>query len=345
MSLPSTYIQPVASPVGAPVKLTGGARLHLSFTVGLSYRVHNLGTQQANVHDASTGSTSLKWTVAPSTFLDVVAAQTDYWIEESVSSSIIVEPLLNPNLSGAFRSPLSFVLQSLAVPEQSYLVGTFYGIDGRELILPGHSNAQNVLTVSGASPQTLGTIAESSGSVGFSVDVAGFRGVLYGSPVAVVVGSPSTNTSPAAGYSPIEGAPLIYPGPVVLSGRDGVLQMATGPGTGLQPFESYGFAASVSTPAEVLIDVSSSVLSAVLLKWNTSELANANITVSAYRYCKPNGEAGFASQNANVQETFTADGVMKVNHIELDQGYYKVVITTTTPSVDIDGDLYIQRFQ
>ncbi|MBL8041039.1 MAG: hypothetical protein JNM04_06785, partial [Chthonomonas sp.] len=240
----------------------------------MMYRIHNVSASaiSLNVYSAATGTGSkLNSTpISSGDFFDVgeltpggqgYTGDTLYF-ETSTSgtaATVVVEPLVTARQSGRFRSPLTFVLKATDDVFVRKLIGTFYGVNGRELVSRASTAKATIeMPISASTSKTLGKLFLENGGGGSNevllADAYEFRGVLYGGAVDIVPGSDNANPSSISStYAPGAGAIRLYPGQVVLSGATGAWQPAQSPGFFGPPLEELDItlAASASTTKRV----------------------------------------------------------------------------------------------
>jgi len=346
MSIPASCVQIAIPPLGTPALIPGGGRTPISTTLGLSYRIHNRSTSvDLFVFDASTGGTGME--INPGTYFTLEKASlATYWLiaGSSVGAETVVEPLLTDDQSGAFRSPLSCVLLAANSPEHSKLVGTFFGVNGEELVFDGH--AEVTIELQYTSPnvgRTLGHYLPGTPDHIY-VDAYEFRGNLYGAPIRYVPSSPRTvGSDVASAYEPGSNSPLICPGPVVIRSGGVVTQSSTNPGHYGVPTNKISTSVSGAMGGAMIADISSSVLGILLFKWNAANATNAKLQVQAFRRATALDNTEMISTNASVDETFLSSAE-QVNHIELEQGIYQIYFSLLS-SGSTTVEALIQRFQ
>jgi len=252
------------------------------------------------------------------------------------SAPVLVEPIATDNVSGRFRSPMSFVLKAT----DSYsriLVGTFYSVAGQEL-LTRTSPAMSTVSMSiDTTAKTLGRLfTERSGHASdeyIFADAYEFRGMLYGGPVEVTPGSnDALEASVSTTYRPIAGSPRIYPGPVVLSSSHGILQPATATGAygqvTLEKQDSTGASAS-----SYVADFTGANFGRIFVRWNTDSLPNADLTIEVAPLYYVMGSATPRVSNILVNRLTATSSVEAVYHLDVEPGLFLVSISSGVEGV------------
>jgi len=261
----------------------------------------------------------------------------------------VVEPIYTLAEAEAGRCPLNYTLQATD-DRPRRLVGTFIGLDGREL----RSNetqpmASFSIPITNSAPLPLGywymNRHGSPSSERLWADVAVFRGILYGGPVKCIPGGRNATASAAVdGYTPQAGAILLRPGPVVLGGPDLTWQPASNPGFYDIPISTTEHTL-VSGTVTFEVDVTSSVAATLFVNWTG---ASSTLRVQAARKVislEGSPQTSWTGTVYTVDETFgvPADDTVAA-YVELDQGLWSVKLTQASGTV---GGLktLLQRWQ
>jgi len=264
-----------------------------------------------------------------------------------VDQTMIIEPVGNGTSFGLARNPLSFVLQAPLDVEStntSYprlLVGSFFDLDGREIVFEQSTTNKDInqhRLEPGNTAKTLYQLAvEKNSNFPLLADCWEFRGILYGGPLLLTPGSPHSNpvTAVDSAYLPVSGAPMLYPGPVILGGSaDLTMQGSTNPGftdPGVGRVSVSGLSTNEVSAAQT-IDLRGSVLGVVYIYWEQSG-TDKRIRVTAKRKSKTLAHGSisateYISSILAADEIFTIPGVATsmFASLELEQGLYELTI-------------------
>lgn len=289
---------------------------------------------------------------------EVPAGITVLYIENTTTADsfeVVLVPVLKQYDGVERRSPLGFVLKATdAAPRR--LIGSFYAMDGRRL---GDNNVVTYSLAPSTTAKSIGDLVAHYGSPGTPyhawADCAEFRGVLIGGPLLLLDGNgPAV---PIATEDPKEGGLRLNPGPVILGGPSGVWQPALGPGYTDPPVTGTSVSnISVGSSATAFdIDVTSSVMASLFVKWTQTFATNSvrNMRVQAYRKATTLDATPvtYTSQISSIDEVFTltdAGSNTFTAHIELDQGLYSVVLSVPSGANAVQATSItwaLQRYQ
>lgn len=311
------------------------------------------------VYENSGSGTLLGSPQASVAYLDLApmgTAGTDlYFSAPESAQKLLIEPIV-PGLSSSLAaSPLLYVLKSTDSNPRA-LVGTFYDVEGKEMYPTSASEKSQYVLAPSDTAKTLYSLAKTAEST-FPIyaDCREFRGTLYGGPLLITPYyiEPDPAGAIDSDYVPIEGSPILYPGPIILGGDSpGIHQISTNPGfmdpgVGSQSLSNINESGSTT----VTVDTRGSVLGILLVSW--TQTAGKTLRIQAKRKTTTLAIAGSSS------ESFTA-GILSVDElytvptgatgftamIELDQGLYDVILSVPAGSTTASAIKWtVQRIQ